>query len=182
MNIDGKEVELKSRVGASGAILASKKYKRGSFSGDVMPYMEEFIGNLDLEPKQEKELLQINSPNKYGIWSNKLKVILKKFNEFGGDLKLFTDELNKILKKLYPSLELDVNNFIQNNEFDSSKFTIEVAKQLAKEYYDEEQFDGFMISDPEGNFKYFPKDKYIDEIGKSINIIQFTDLIARVKI
>ena len=183
LNIDDiGEVELKSRTGNVGAIVAPKIYNRGDFSQDIKPYLSSFIKSLELEPEQEAEILKLNEPGVAGSWTKKIDAFYKKYNEFGGDKDLFIRELNDTFKKMYRTLNLNASDFITDNEFKSGEFVLELAKQLASAYYDKEQFDGIMFSDPNGNFKYYSEDGFVDAIGDEIKITFPTDLVPRLKI
>jgi hypothetical protein len=182
LNIDGKEIELKSRTGTAGAIVSPRIYNRGDFSTSIKPYLSDFIKNLDLEPEQEEEMLALNEPGVAGSWTKKLNAFYKKYNEFGGDKDLFSKELTNTFKKMYRTLDLDANNFLSNTEFNSGEFTVELAKQLAQAYYDIEKFDGVIFSDPDGNFKYYSEGDFVDKIGSEIKISFPTDLVPRLKI
>jgi len=182
LNVDGKEVELKSRTGTAGAIVSPRIYNRGDFSTSIKPYLSDFIKSLDLEPEQEEEMLALNEPGVAGSWTKKLNAFYKKYNEFGGDKTLFSKELTNTFKKMYRTLDLDANNFLSNDEFKSGEFVIELAKQLAQAYYDIEKFEGAMFSDPDGNFKYYNEGDFVDKIGSEITVSYPTDLVPRLKI
>ena len=181
LNVDGKEVELKARTGSTGAVVSPRIYNRGDFTKSVKPYIAEFIKELDLEPDQENELEQINTPGD-GSWPSKLNEILKKYLSFGGDKDLFIKDLNKMFKSMYRTLDINANDYIKGDTFDFNTFTIDLAKKLAKAYYDAEQFDGFMMADMNGNFKYYSKDEFIEDIGKGIKVSYPSDLLPRLKI
>ena len=181
--IDGVgEVELKSRTGNVGAIVSPRIYNRGDFSTSIKPYLSDFIKSLDLDPEQEEELLALNQPGVAGSWTKKLNAFFKKYNEYNGDKDIFTKELNNTFKKMYRTLDLDANNFLTNSEFKSGEFVLELAKQLAKAYYEVEGFDGAMFSDPNGNFKYYKGGEFVDAIGGDIKVSYPTDLVPRLKI
>ena len=182
LNIDGKEVELKSRTGTAGAIVSPRIYNRGDFSTSIKPYLSDFIKSLDLEPEQEEEMLALNEPGVAGSWTKKLNAFYKKYNEFGGDKTLFSKELTNTFKKMYRTLDLNASNFLSNDEFKSGEFVIDLAKKLAQDYYDIEKFDGLMFSDPDGNFKYYSEGDFVDKIGSEITVSYPTDLVPRLKI
>lgn len=182
LNIDNKEVELKSRTGNTGAVVSPRIYSRGDFSTSIKPYLEDFIKSLDLEPEQEEEILALNKPGIAGSWTKKLNAFYKKYNEFKGDKNLFSKNLDDMFKKMYRTLNLKANDFLTNDEFKSGGFTTELAKQLAQSYYDIEKFDGVIFSDPNGNFKYYSEGDFVDKIGSEIKVSYPTDLIPRLKI
>lgn len=180
--ISDKDIEVKSRTGNTGAILAPKKYKRGDFTSSVKPFISKFIKNLKLEKEEEDALENFNVPSKGGTWPKKIDIIYKEYLSLGGDKNIFKNELDKTLSKMYPTLDLEASKYLGEEDFDSKNFTIDIAKQLSQQYYEEEKFDGLMISDPNGDFKYYSKDSFIEDIGKKIIVIYPTDLIPRLKI
>jgi hypothetical protein len=181
LNVDGKEVELKARTGSTGAVVSPRIYNRGDFSKSIKPFITEFIKELGLEPDQENELEQINTPGG-GSWPSKLNEILKNYLSFGKDKDLFIKKLNKMFKLMYRTLDINANDYIKDDTFDFNTFTIDLAKKLAKAYYDTEGFDGLMMADMNGNFKYYPEDKFIEDIGKEIKVSYPSDLLPRLKI
>jgi len=182
LDIDGKEVELKSRTGNTGAVVSPRIYNRGDFSTSIKPYLLNFIKSLDLEPEQEKEILSLNEPGVAGSWAKKIDAFYKKYNEFGGDKVLFSKNFNDTLKKMYRTLDLNSNDFLTDSEFKSGEFVIELAKQLAQAYYDIEKFDGVLFSDLDGNFKYYNGGDFVGKIGSEIKVSFPADLIPRLKI
>lgn len=181
LNVDGKEVELKARTGASGAVVSPRTYNRGDFSKSVKPFIEELIKSLDLDSEQEQELDQINTPGGKS-WTFKLNQIYQKYLEFGGNKDEFAKELNDMLKKMYRTLDFNVNDYLSNDSFDNAKFVIDLAQKLSQDYYDIEQFDGAMFADFQGNFKYYPKGEFVNQVGKEIKVSYPTDLLPRLKI
>ena len=63
-----------------------------------------------------------------------------------------------MLKEMYRTLNFNVDDYLSPTSFDNAKFVIDLAKKLAKDYYEIEKFDGAMFADFEGNFKYYPKE------------------------
>jgi hypothetical protein len=181
LNIDGKEVELKARTGASGAVVSPRVYNRGDFSKSVKPFIEDVIKSLDLEQDQEQELNQINTPGGKS-WTYKIDQIYQKYLEFGGNKEEFAKSLDRMLKEMYRTLNFNVDDYLSPTSFDNAKFVIDLAKKLAKDYYEIEKFDGAMFADFKGNFKYYPKGEFIDQIGKDIIVSYPTDQLPRLKI
>ena len=179
--IDGNEVELKARTGASGAVVSPRVYNRGDFSKSVKPFIEDIIKSLDLEQEQEQELNQINTPGGKS-WTYKIDQIYQKYLEFGGNKEEFAKGLSNMLKEMYRTLDFNVNDYLSPTSFDNAKFVIDLSKKLAKDYYEIEKFDGAMFADFKGNFKYYPKEEFIDQIGKDIIVSYPTDQLPRLKI
>lgn len=182
LNIEGAgEVELKSRVGSTGAIMSPSKYKRGDFTKSIKPYISQLISRLNPTPEQKKELDNINTPG--GVsWPVKLDLLYKEYLKSGGDESDFIKSLDQFFKEIYPTLNFPLSDYIQNEEFDYKKFTISLARQLAKQYYEEENFDGLMFADYKGNFEYWDKDSFLNDIGPKIKISYPSDLLPRLKI
>ena len=65
---------------------------------------------------------------------------------------------------------------------EAKRFIGDLAKTLAKDYFEEHKFDGFMMSDNIGNFKYYEKGDFIDAIGNDIIIANPSDLVPRLKV
>ena len=181
LNIDNKEIELKSRTGASGAVVSPRIYNRGDFSKSVKPFIEDIIKSFDLDQDQEQELNQINTPGGKS-WTYKIDQIYQKYLEFGGSKEEFAKALSDMLGKMYRTLEFNVNDYLSDASFDNAKFVIDLAKKLAQDYYDIEGFDGVMFADFNGNFKYYPEGEFINQIGKEIIVSYPTDQLPRLKI
>jgi len=182
LDIDGKEVELKSRSGFSGAILAPKEYHRGAFTNSVKPHIDSFINKLPLEPEQKEELKIFNVAGKFGGWPKKLDYITQKYIELGGDSNKYIKGLNDMFKELYSSLDLEASKYVTKQGFNSYSFTIDLAKQLSKQYYEEEKFDGLMVASPNGDFKYYSESKFLEDLGDNLKVDYPSDLLPRIKI
>ena len=181
LDVDGKEVELKARTGDTGAVVAPKTYNRGDFTKSVKPKLSKFINDLDTEPSVKKELEQINTPGGTS-WPKKLNNMFGVYLQGGGSIDKFSTELTKAFKDMYPSLDLNASDYLGPTGFDHSAFTIDLAKKLAKEYYDVEKFDASMFADFNGNYQYYPGDGFIDDIGKGIKVAYPSDLLPRLKV
>ena len=181
LNIDGKEVELKARTGQTGAVVAPRTYNRGDFTKSVKPFLDKFIKDLKMKPDVNKKLEQLNTAGG-GAWPKKLNQMLGVYLQGGGTILNYATALNKTFKDMYKSLDLDANNYLGPTGFDHSAFTIELAKQLAAEYYDVEKFDAAMFADFKGNYQYYAGHGFIDDIGKGIKVAYPSDLLPRLKV
>ena len=181
LQIDGKQVELKSRTGPSGAMVAPKYVVRGTGS-DIWKDMAKMIEKFNLKDDQKEELNQIAL--KSGTpWPYKINTIYKRALEMGMDqktlIKLFSDEISSWYKN---KLDLDFKSYFDDNEFETIRFIVDLAKQLARDYEEEKDDDAFMISDNKGNFKYYEGDEFINAIGNGITISNPSDLVPRLKL
>ena len=181
LDIDGKEVELKARTGSTGAVVAPRTYNRGDFTKSVKPFLDKFIKDLKMKPDVNKELEQLNTAGG-GAWPKKLNQMLGVYLQGGGTILNYATALNKTFKDMYKSLDLDANNYLGPTGFDHSAFTIELAKQLAAEYYDVEKFDASMFADFKGNYKYYPGGEFVNDIGNGIKVAYPSDLLPRLKV
>ena len=100
----------------------------------------------------------------------------------GGSIDKFGDELTKSFKELYPSLDFNGKDYLGATGFDHTTFTFDLAKKLAKEYYDVEKFDASMFADFKGNYQYYPGDGFVDAIGNGIKVAYPSDLLPRLKV
>ena len=64
-------------------------------------------------------------------------------------------------------------------DFNYSRFRLDLAKELVKEYRDAEGFDGLLFTDKMGNLKYLKGDSLMDEVGKSIAFSGPSDDVPR---
>jgi hypothetical protein len=181
LDIDGKEVELKARTGSTGAVVAPRTYNRGDFTKSVKPFLDKFIKDLKMKPDVNKELEQLNTAGG-GAWPKKLNQMLGVYLQGGGTILNYATALNKTFKDMYKSLDLDANNYLGPTGFDHSAFTVELAKQLAAEYYDVEKFDAAMFADFKGNYKYYPGGEFVNDIGNGIKVAYPSDLLPRLKV
>jgi len=181
LNIDGKEVELKSRTGASGAMVAPKYVVRGK-ADDIIKDFIQTINKLELNDTQKKELIDLITP-KGTSWPYKINKLYVAALEMGVDEKTLRKELVDELNAQYKNkLPLDFNKHFINGEFEAKNFINELAKVLARDYFEEHKFDGMMFSDNVGNFKYYEGDNFIKDIGNNIIVANPSDLVPRLKI
>ena len=181
LNIDGKEVELKSRTGASGAMVAPKYVVRGK-ADDIIKDFIKTINKLKLDDIQKKELIDLITP-KGTSWPYKIDRLYRAALEMGIDNKTLVKDLSSELSAQYKNkLPLDFKKYFVNGEFEAKNFINELAKVLARDYFEEHKFDGFMVSDNVGNFKYYEGDSFIDDIGNNIIVSNPSDLVPRLKI
>ena len=181
LNIGGKEVELKSRTGASGAMVAPKYVVRGK-ADDIIKEMEKLINTFDLEDIKKEELKNLIRP-KGTSWPYKINKLYKAALELGVDEKKLTKDFSDEISSWYKNkLPLEFDSYFINNEFDSSRFINDLATTLAKDYFEEHGFDGFMMSDNIGNFRYYDGGDFINAIGSDIIVANPSDLVPRLKI
>ena len=181
LNIDGKEIELKSRTGASGAMVAPKYVVRGK-ADDIIKDFIQIINKLELDDTQKKELINLITP-KGTSWPYKIDKLYRAALEMGVDNKTLIKDLSKELSAQYKNkLPLDFKKYFVDGEFEAKNFINELAKVLARDYFEEHQFDGFMVSDNVGNFKYYEGDSFIKDIGNNIIVSNPSDLVPRLKI
>jgi hypothetical protein len=181
LNIGGKEVELKSRTGASGAMVAPKYVVRGK-ADDIIKEMEKLINTFDLEDVQKEELKNLIRP-KGTSWPYKIDKLFKSALELGIDNKKLTKDLSDEISSWYKNkLPMNFESYFTDNEFEAKKFIDNLATTLAKDYFEEHGFDGFMISDNVGNFKYYDGGDFIDAIGNDIIVSNPSDLVPRIKV
>ncbi len=184
LNIDGKEVELKSRTGASGAMVAPKYVVRGK-GEDIWKDLAKLVDKFDLDNDQKEELKKIAliKGQRGFTWPFKINSIYQQALNMGEDqkklTKLFSDEISSWYKNKLP---LDFNKYFINDEFEAKRFIGDLAKQLARDYFEEHKFDGMMFSNNVGDFKYYEGDDFIEDIGNTIIISAPSDLVPRLKI
>ena len=184
LDIDGKQVELKSRTGASGALVAPGYVVRGK-GEDIWKDLAKLVDKFDLDNDQKEELKKIAlvRGQRGFTWAFKINSIYQQALNMGEDqkklIKLFSDEISSWYKN---KLNLDFKSYFSDDEFEDKRFIGDLAKQLARDYYEEKNDDAFMISDTKGNFKYYEGDEFIDSIGNGITISAPSDLVPRLKV
>tara|TARA_R110000765_G_scaffold40270_1_gene86833 strand:- start:867 stop:1964 length:1098 start_codon:yes stop_codon:yes gene_type:complete len=184
LDIDGKKVELKSRTGSSGALAAPKYVVRGTGEA-IWKEIVKLVDKFDIDNNQKEELNKIAliSGKKGFTWPFKINNIYQQALSMGEDqkklIKLFSDEISSWYKN---KLDLDFKSYFSDDEFEAKRFIGDLAKQLARDYHDENKDDAFMISDTKGNFNYYEGDGFINAIGNGITIQNPTDLVPRLKI
>lgn len=179
--IDGKEIELKSRTGSTGALVAPKYVVRGK-ADDLIKEMEKLIGSFNLENEQKESIKNLIRP-KGTSWPYKINTLYQAGLEAGLDKNKLAKDLSKEISSWYKNkLDLNFESYFNDNEFESKNFIYALAKKLAQDYFKEHGFDGFMISDNKGNFKYYEGDSFIDAIGNDIIVTNPSDLVPRLKV
>ena len=176
--IGNEEVELKSRTGNTGAIVAPTGVARGDWTKGVKPKVDKFVDNLKLDDEQKETLKNYSK----SAWPYKIADVVKQASSMGIDETTIISGIDKVLDSSYAPLNFDTASYIGNGEFNAKQFILDLAKKLGRAYYKEHGFDAFMISDPNGNFKYYDKDSFVDAIGKEIKVANPSDLIPRLKI
>lgn len=180
LQINGKEVELKSRTGDTGALAAPSYVVRGK-ADNLKKDLVTFINKTNLQPEDKKEIGA--SILSQGTWPKKLDYIYKTLLGKGLESRDIISGLAKLVGSWYKNkLQLDISKFFTNDGFDHNKFTIELAKQLARDYYKEHKFQALMISDPDGNFKYYDGSDFVDAIGTEIKPAYPSDLVPRIRL
>lgn len=184
LDIDGKQVELKSRTRSSGAMAAPGYVVRGT-GLDIWKDIAKLVDKFDIDNDQKEELKKIALiKGQTGLtWAFKINVIYQRALNMGEDqkklIKLFSDEISSWYKN---KLNLDFKSYFSDDEFEAKRFIGDLAKQLARDYYEEKNDDAFMISNAEGDFKYYEGDEFINSIGNGITISAPSDLVPRLKI
>ena len=178
--IDGKNVELKSRTGDTGALAAASYVVRGKAEG-LKNDLVKLVEKTKLEDEDKKEIK--NGILSRGRWPIKTDYVYKSLIAKGLDSRNVIKELTKEISSWYKNkLQLDVSKFFTSDEFNHKDFVIELAKQLARDYYKEHEFDAFMISDPNGNFKYYEGSNFVNAIGSDIIAAYPSDLVPRIRV
>ena len=184
LNIDGKEVELKSRTGSSGALVAPKYVVRGK-GDDIWKELAQLVGtfNLDKEQKEELQKIALTKGQRGFTWPFKINKIYQDALEMGIDEKKLKKDLSDEISSWYKNkLPMNFESYFTSDEFEAKRFIGDLARVLARDYFEEHKFDGFMVSDNIGNFKYYEGDSFIEDIGKNIVIQNPSDLVPRLKI
>ena len=181
LKIDGEEVELKSRTSSTGALVAPSYVVRGK-STELVKDLVKVSKKFDLDGDASQELTNYLT-TKGTSWPYKLDGLYKTIIQAGFNKSSAKDSIVKTVSSWYRNkLKLDVSSFFTDNEFRSGDFVISLAKQLARDYFNEHKFDGFMISDNLGNFKYYNGDSFIDAIGSDLKAANPSDLVPRIKV
>ena len=183
LKVDGEEVELKSRTSSTGALVAPSYVVRGK-STPLITDMTKLVQKLNLDDELTQDLVQlVNTKNFKGAWPGKVNAVYSNLINNGVDRRKAINKLDKMISTWYRNkLKLDVSSFFTDNEFRSGDFVISLAKQLARDYFNEHKFDGFMISDNLGNFKYYNGDSFVDAIGSDLKAANPSDLVPRIKV
>ena len=184
LNIDGKEVELKSRTGSTGALVAPKYVVRGK-GEDIWKDLAKLVDtfNIDQDQKDELKKVALLSGQRGFTWPFKVNRIYQDALEMGMDEKLLIKKLSDEISSQYKNkLPMDFKSYFTSDEFEAKRFISDLAKTLARDYFEEHGFDAFMVSDNKGDFKYYEGDSFINDIGKAIIIQNPSDLVPRLKI
>tara|TARA_R110000751_G_scaffold59860_2_gene125381 strand:- start:146 stop:1249 length:1104 start_codon:yes stop_codon:yes gene_type:complete len=183
-------VELKASTGSSGAVIA-KGYNRGTWAETKRKgKFEQFVAGLEMDEKDEADALKYLDKKIKGGWSSKLAFIYDLYSDQDNfDKKKFESGVVSILSiiynqsKWYPKGEFfNLESYFSENDMDSEKFRIDLAKELIKEYMDAYKFDGILYIDGNGNIDYQQGDQITSEIGKSIAIAGPSDDVPRFKL
>jgi hypothetical protein len=185
MVVDGKDIEIKNRSTSSGGILAPEKLKRGS-SKDISALLLKAIENIFTSDEFKKILIDtISKKRTEGGWLSKINAIYKGYliqkqnNKTKSDFK---KEINSIFKSLYGQYAVNIEDYLEGQEFNINKFKLDIAKALAKDYYEEYKFDYILFIDPNLNYVIYSKDTFLEEIGNTIKVGGFSDPLPRLSI
>lgn len=185
LDVSGKNVELKASTDGSGAVIA-KGYNRGQWSDTRRKgRFDEFLKSLGMEPERENDASNIFTQRL--MWPAKLANIYNLYTDDPNfDKNKFIKGVGDILNRIYNKSDwhpkgtyFDLNSYFTDSDFNYSKFRLDLAKELVKEYKDAEGFDGLLIVDKKGNFKYLQGDQIMDEIGNSIAFSGPSDDVPR---
>jgi len=181
LTIDGEEVELKSRTGSTGALVAPGYVVRGK-STELVKDLVKVANKFNMDGDASQELTNYLTA-KGTSWAYKIDGLYKSLLQAGFNKQSAKDRITKTVNSWYKNkLKLDVSSYFTDNEFKSGEFVSALAKQLARDYFNEHKFDGFMISDNIGNFKYYSGDTFIDAIGGDLKAANPSDLVPRIKV
>jgi hypothetical protein len=183
--VDGKDIEIKNKSKSSGAILAPEKLKRGS-SKDITPLLVKVIENIFTSDEFKKILIDdVSKKRTEGGWLTKINSIYKAYliqNQNGKTKSNFKNEINSIFKNLYGQYAVNVEDYLEGQDFNINKFKLDISKTLAKDYYEEYKFDYILFIDPNLNYAIYDKDDFLKEIGGKIKIGGFSDPLPRLSI
>jgi len=181
LKIDGEEVELKSRTSNTGALVAPSYVVRGK-STELIKDLVKVSNKFNLDGDAAQELTNYLT-TKGTSWPYKVDGLYKAIIQGGFNRSSAKDRITKTVSSWYRNkLKLDVSSFFTDNEFKSGEFVISLAKQLARDYFNEHKFDGFMISDNLGNFKFYNGGSFVDAIGSDLKAANPSDLVPRIKV
>jgi hypothetical protein len=181
-------VELKASTGASGAVIA-KGYNRGKWSETKRKgQFEKFITELGMEDEAESDALKYLEVSK--SWPMKLSLIYDLYTEQDNfDKEKFKSGVISILSKIYNQSDwypkgtfFNIDSYFTDQDMNHTKFRLDLAKELIKEYMDYYKFGGILYVDKKGNIDYHKEDQITDEIGKSIVITGPSDDVPRYRL
>ena len=183
--VGDKDIEIKNRSTSSGAILAPEKLKRGS-SKDISALLIKAIENIFTSDEFKKTLIDtISKKRTGGGWLAKVDSIYKGYliqkqnNKTKSDFK---NEINNIFKNLYGQYTVNIEDYLEGQDFNIDKFKLDIAKALAKDYYKEYKFDYILFIDPDLNYAIYSKNTFLEEIGGEIKVGGFSDPLPRLSI
>jgi len=181
-------VELKASTGASGAVIA-KGYNRGKWSETKKKgQFEKFITDLGMEDEAEEDALKYLEVSK--AWPIKLSLIYDLYSSQDNfDKEKFKSGVVSILSKIYNQSDwyprgtfFNLDSYFTDQDMDPTKFRLDLAKELIKEYMDYYKFEGILYVDKNGNIDYHKGDQITDEIGKSISVAGPSDDVPRYRL
>jgi hypothetical protein len=181
-------VELKASTGASGAVIA-KGYNRGKWSETKRKgQFEKFITDLGMEDEAESDALKYLEVSK--SWPMKLSLIYDLYSEQDNfDKEKFKSGVISILSKIYNQSDwylngtfFNIDSYFTDQDMNPTKFRLDLAKELIKEYMDYYKFGGILYVDKKGNIDYHKGEQITNEIGKSIIITGPSDDIPRYRL
>jgi hypothetical protein len=80
------------------------------------------------------------------------------------------------------SIDIDIEDYLEEQDFNIDKFKLDISKTLAKDYYEEYKFDYILFIDPNLNYFIFNKGEFVEEIGNKIKVGGFSDPLPRLSI
>jgi len=186
INVSEKIVEIKNRSGKTGAILVPKSVSNFS-SDEINELLTGLINSIFADDSFKKELIKSKElqKNQKGSWASKVNIIYKNYliqKENGKTNSNFETELNKIFKAMYGDLAPNANDYLEDQDFNIIKFKINIAKILAKSYFDYSPFDYILFLNPSFKYSIYEKDLFIEDIGTTIEISGLSDSLPRLSI
>jgi hypothetical protein len=185
LNVGKENVELKASTKGAGAVIA-QGYNRGMW-GDTRRKgrFDDFVKSLGMEQENEDDALVLL--NQKVMWPAKLANIYNLYtNDPSFNKNKFIKGVEDILSRVYNKSNwypkgtyFDLNSYFTDQDFDYNKFRIALAKELVKEYRDEEGFSGLLLVDKNGNIQYLKGDEIINNIGTKIKVSGPSDDVPR---
>lgn len=185
LDVSGANVELKASTKGAGAVIA-KGYNRGMW-GDTRRKgrFDEFVKSLGMEQENEDDALSML--NQKLMWPAKLSNIYNLYTDDPNfDKNKFIKGVEDILSKVYNKSDwypkgtyFDLNSYFTDQDFDYNKFRIALAKELVKEYRDEEGFDGLLLVNKNGKLQYLQGEEILNNIGTKIKVSGPSDDVPR---
>jgi hypothetical protein len=186
IEIDNKSLEIKSRSKASGAILAPEggSLTRGS-SERINLLLADASNNLFQDKNISQNLIKyITTKGKAGGWVAKIGTIYNEYFKVGQTQPgvTFEEELNNIFKILYGEFAPNVKDYLNDDQFEIDQFKIDLAKTLAKAYFEQQKFDYLMFINPNLDYNIYEGESFLEEIGNKIKIAGYSDSLPRLSI